>query len=274
MLPSRPNAGRVGLPSRSGVRPSNDYDYDSRQPSRPTTPSSARPGRSANSGGGGLPSGPRSRSVGRSSGRDNGYDSDYDRRPSRPTESANDSRQVRPQRSLANMPARPGADRRPPPLPSAPRLSTYSLPDDTRAGARRSDYSTSSGASSSGASFLDRMKVRSGDTSSRTSLEEDYNDTPKRGAGRAGAAWQPRRRVVEEEYEEPRRGVRDGGAQRKGRRDYSEEPPRSRREGLYQFFDSMFVGMNLLNFYHLLQTTKTKTNNPREMVTDHLSGRQ
>jgi len=61
-------------------------------------------------------------------------------------------------------------------------MSTYSAPDDARY--RRSDISSSTTSSSGASSFLDRLRAgKPGETSSRTSLEEDY-EPPKR--SRAG----------------------------------------------------------------------------------------
>ncbi|KAI0064622.1 hypothetical protein BV25DRAFT_270251 [Artomyces pyxidatus] len=130
---------------------------------------------------GGLPTGPRSRSVGR----DRDRDADYSAPAARPPLPA--GRQVRPQRSLASIPAQSRSfSERAPPLPQS-RAPTYD--DRPRAhNDRRSDASSLASSStsdaSSASSFLGRMKVRSGESSSRTSWEEDAE--PR---GRTKGSW-------------------------------------------------------------------------------------
>ncbi|THH12755.1 hypothetical protein EW146_g7398 [Bondarzewia mesenterica] len=162
--------------------------------------SSVRSGRPRNVGG--LPSHPRARSVGRD--REVGDPiSGYPNRSSQPPTSY--SRQVRPQHSLANLPSHShtasysdprGASRaRAPPLPPYGR-NPREMSWEPQAGQGRGQYDKSYGRRSdssspasspisevsSGSSFLDRMKNKPGDTSSRTSLEEDPV-TPKRARG-------------------------------------------------------------------------------------------
>lgn len=84
-------------------------------------------------------------------------------------------REVRPQRSMANLTSNRASEsrERPSPHPHISRPSTA---------ASQASSSRASSTSSSGSSLLDRMKVRSGsNSSSRTSLEEDQ--TQKRAKG-------------------------------------------------------------------------------------------
>ncbi|TFY67296.1 hypothetical protein EVG20_g3990 [Dentipellis fragilis] len=177
--------------------------------------SAVRPTRPRNAGG--LPSGPRSRSVGR--------DRDADSRDylssssSRPPIPSTPSRQVRPQKSLANLPSQSRSQyssesrerSRAPPTPVSPRgqrskgsrqQQDYPPPSsrgrvqNDRLYARRSDSSSASSPNSevsSGSSFLDRMKVRSA-ASSRTSWEEE-EEPPRKDKG----GWSKDRRPVREE---------------------------------------------------------------------------
>ncbi|KAJ7774671.1 hypothetical protein DFH07DRAFT_800462 [Mycena maculata] len=138
----------------------------------------------------GLPSGPgpRSRSVTRPRDveRSDRYDGDGD------TPSRSSARQVRPQKSMTSMnQGRPGP-RQPPPMPSSrsrrdPEPS-YDTRSDSRSGTNRSSDSTTS----SGSSFLDRMKQSAGYASSRTSLEDDEYDK----ASVRSARNRPARRAV------------------------------------------------------------------------------
>ncbi|KAJ6596848.1 hypothetical protein DFH09DRAFT_102929 [Mycena vulgaris] len=121
---------------------------------------------------GGLPSGPgpRSRSVARTRDADRDNDSDGGRASPRPS-----ARQVRPQKSTTTL-AQGRSD--PPPMPSSRSRrnpdSSYDTRSDSRSGTNRSSDSTTS----SGSSFLDRMKQTAGYASSRTSFEEDESDKP------------------------------------------------------------------------------------------------
>lgn len=124
---------------------------------------------------GGLPSGPRSRSLGRSRPDE---PTNYDRgHRSSPLPS---SRQVRPQKSMNSI-QHTRSRSRPPPMP-VPRQS----PRQTHNTSRSSDSRTSSAyrrdsETSSGSSFIERMRVGNGYASSRTSLdEEDQLSTSKR----------------------------------------------------------------------------------------------
>ncbi|KZT26238.1 hypothetical protein NEOLEDRAFT_1177659 [Neolentinus lepideus HHB14362 ss-1] len=142
--------------------------------------------------GAGLRSAPRSRSVGRPS-------HEYEREQLRTQAPPSSVRTLRPQRSAANLPShsdrgRDATSRRmAPPVPSNPRARSQA-PSDRRRERYHDDqasYSYKSGTesissrssvSSSGSSFLDRMKGRSGYASSRTSLEEDADSySPKQG---------------------------------------------------------------------------------------------
>jgi len=138
------------------------------------------PNRPSPRNGGGLPGAPRSRSAGRS--RQEEPSTNYNREQSTRSNGASSSRQVRSQRSMASMASsRDRSD--PPPMPQPRQTSTsnqssraYEAPSMNR---NKSD--TSSSMSSTASSFLDRLRG-SGDTSSRTSLEEEY-ELPK---GRRG----------------------------------------------------------------------------------------
>ncbi|KII88569.1 hypothetical protein PLICRDRAFT_628937 [Plicaturopsis crispa FD-325 SS-3] len=161
---------------------------------------------------GGLPTQPRSRSVGRSR-----PDEQYrqpSRRPAEPP--APSMRQVRPQRSLASIPNARDRDRAPPvpELRQGPRSrGRPDYEDDYR---KRSIDSTSS-MSSSASSLLSRMRGRPGDTSSRTSLEEEYEEPPKR--GREGGVQSMRsRRPVEDSrsYQDSEPEERDVPASEEG----------------------------------------------------------
>ncbi|TFK54925.1 hypothetical protein OE88DRAFT_1732212 [Heliocybe sulcata] len=194
MLPSRPNASRTGA---------------------------------------GLPSAPRSRSVGRPS-----YE--YEREQPRSRALPSSERSVRPQRSAANLPSptsysdhaptayrdrgRDATSRRAPPaMPSTPRAKSQA-PSDRR---RERDYdprvsytsgsesiSSMSSISSSGSSFLDRMKSRSGYASSRTSLEEDADPYPRK-QGRQMSSRQAMRRDIGSDGSEDERQS-DYGSQQAG----------------------------------------------------------
>ncbi|KAJ7343527.1 hypothetical protein DFH08DRAFT_1081676 [Mycena albidolilacea] len=119
---------------------------------------------------GGLPSGPgpRSRSVARTRDADRSrYDDDDDGASSRSS-----TRQVRPQKSMTSM-NQSRSDPRPP-MPSRSRRPTNESRSDSGTN-RSSDTSTTS----SGSSFLDRMKQSTGYASSRTSLEDDEPDNKR-----------------------------------------------------------------------------------------------
>jgi hypothetical protein len=139
------------------------------------------PNRPSPRNGAGFPTAARSRSVAQSR-QDEPSDS-YSREPSSRSNGTPSSRQVRSQRSMASMP--PAQDRSDSP-PSQPRQTarsnkssrTYESPSKNR---KESDASSSTTMSSTTSSFLDRLKG-GGDTSSRTSLEEDY-ESPKRQRG-------------------------------------------------------------------------------------------
>jgi hypothetical protein len=122
--------------------------------------------------GGGLPSGPgpRSRSVARNRDADTSrYDNDSDGGP--PTRSS--TRQVRPQKSMTSMnQARSARD--PPPMPSSRSRHNPNPSYDTRS--ESSTNRSSDSTTSSGSSFLDRMKQGAGYASSRTSFEDDEPD--------------------------------------------------------------------------------------------------
>eukprot|EP00753_Platysulcus_tardus_P022596 PLAT9796.1.p1 GENE.PLAT9796.1~~PLAT9796.1.p1 ORF type:complete len:401 (-),score=-143.07 PLAT9796.1:59-1261(-) len=196
MLPSRPNASRTGA---------------------------------------GLPSAPRSRSVGRA-----GDDYDRDRHAregrsgSRPPPLPS-TRAIRPQRSAANLPSptsysdggrgRDTASRHAPPsyrMPSNPRARSVAPREREREREREYDdrasyksrtsgsesISSLSSVSSSGSSFLDRMRGRSGYASSRTSLEEDADPyPPKQATSKLSSRPMTRRDVGDGDHEdEPRPG--------------------------------------------------------------------
>jgi hypothetical protein len=142
--------------------------------------------------GGGLPSGPRARvGVGVAPRRDEDYgrrgyqDSSQTTSYSRYDSDASSSippaqRTLRSQRSLASLP-RSSEDRgRRADAPSPPLLPSGRSKSAVRTGpvvyqSRQSDLSSSSG-SSSGSSFLDRMRVRSNDTTPRSSVDYDGDD--------------------------------------------------------------------------------------------------
>ncbi|KAJ6630761.1 hypothetical protein B0H10DRAFT_851529 [Mycena sp. CBHHK59/15] len=128
---------------------------------------------------GGLPSGPgpRSRSVARTRDADRGrYDNDSDDGAS----SRSSARQVRSQKSMTslNQPRSSSSSRAPPPMPAARRDPRPSYDARSDSGTYRSDSTTSSGSS-----FLDRMKQGAGYASSRTSFEDD--EPEKRPSGRS-----------------------------------------------------------------------------------------
>ncbi|EIN07399.1 hypothetical protein PUNSTDRAFT_53731 [Punctularia strigosozonata HHB-11173 SS5] len=124
-------------------------------------------------------------------------------------------RSVRPQRSLASLPSSSSATRersRPPPLPTSPRLGRSSDYDGRPRSGDRSyrpslDSSSSAGSgSSAGSSFLDRM--RSSNSTPRTSMdEEDY--APKASSARRRQPLAERR-------------------QNRSRRQYEDDDPDSR----------------------------------------------
>lgn len=116
---------------------------------------------------GGLPSGPRSRSIGRS--RQEEYTSRYDQ-----SNTPSSSRQVRPQKSITSISnPRDRSRSRPPPLPESrqSQIRNNDRPEQPKS-YRRSDESYSS-VTSAGSSLLDRMRVGTGYASSRTSFEDD-----------------------------------------------------------------------------------------------------
>ncbi|KAJ7273669.1 hypothetical protein B0H12DRAFT_1319700 [Mycena haematopus] len=123
---------------------------------------------------GGLPSGPgpRARSVARTRDADRSrYDDDSDGVAS----SRSSARQVRPQKSMTSL-NQSRSDPRPPPMPSSrSRRPTYESSRSDSGTNRSSDTSTTS----SGSSFLDRMKQTAGYASSRTSLEDDEPDNKR-----------------------------------------------------------------------------------------------
>jgi hypothetical protein len=128
----------------------------------------------------GLPTAPRSRSVGRA--RQDELSNSYSREQSSRTNGALSSRQVRSPRSMASMP--PVQNRYDtPPMPQprqAFRPNNFSRAYESPSMVRKESDSSSS-MSSTASSFLDRLRG-GGDTSSNTSLEEDY-DLPKRRPG-------------------------------------------------------------------------------------------
>ncbi|KAF8503345.1 hypothetical protein F5888DRAFT_1661314 [Russula emetica] len=162
---------------------------------------------------GGLPSNPRTRSVGhydvqerenkeyKARTRDSDY---YPQHNTGTSTRAPPTRSVRPQRSLGNiMPSRGGSSSSSyadvpevPPLP-LPRRSDASSKSSTSSGS----YSSVSGSSSA---FLDRMKNRReyGYGSSRTSLEEE--DPPRKAMGTERGGWFNQRNAAmpEPEYGE------------------------------------------------------------------------
>ncbi|KAI0273362.1 hypothetical protein BC834DRAFT_204367 [Gloeopeniophorella convolvens] len=155
--------------------------------------SSVRQGRSTGRPiGGGLPSGPRARSVGRAdtTREREAYperDRDYYRGGGR---SAAPTRSVRPQRSVTDL--APRSQPPPPDVPPLPRM-------------RRSDASSASAASSSSgaSSLMDRMKGRGGYASSRTSFEDEPEPPRKERGG-----WLRERAAPEPEPEpEPEYGA-------------------------------------------------------------------
>ncbi|KAJ7097966.1 hypothetical protein B0H15DRAFT_945517 [Mycena belliarum] len=138
----------------------------------------------------GLPSGPgpRSRSVART--RDverDRYDDDSD--AGRPA-SRSSTRQVRSQKSMTSLNQSRSDPRPPPPMPSSRSRrnpDSYDSRPDSRSGTNRSSDSTTS----SGSSFLDRMKASAGYASSRTSLEDDEASTR---SARSTTRTKPQRR--------------------------------------------------------------------------------
>lgn len=165
--------------------------------------SSARIGRSTGRNiGGGLPANPRARSVGRydvgererGGNRDRTRDSDYYPLRSAPgLPRVAPTRSVRPQRPEANMPSSYTDMPDVPPLP-LPRRSDAS----SKSSASSGSYSSASGSSSS---FLDRMKVRGGYGSSRTSLEEEPEPSGKETASERGG-WLRQRTAATPEPEQ------------------------------------------------------------------------
>jgi len=125
----------------------------------------------------GLPKAPRSRSV--APPRQDEPFSNYSRESSSRHEGPSSFRRVQPQWSMASgmPPARDRSD--PPPHPRSPQTSRpYNHSRAYELNRQESNASSSSTASSNGSSLLDRLKS-AGNTSSRTSLEEDYG--PLRG---------------------------------------------------------------------------------------------
>lgn len=182
---------------------------------------------------------PRSRSVGRSrpdEGRSRGYD-DYER-------SAPAPRSVRPQRSIADISTSRGRDRteRAPPIPSLPSSPKADRPpprawdrvdrDDNSSRYRTRDSDTS--VSSAGSSLLGRMRNgRMSEASSRTSLDEDYDDYPKHRRQASEAPQSLRSKQRGNGYSEPpaprRRQTDEGQGQSTRTRRVVEEP---RYEGM------------------------------------------
>lgn len=197
---------------------------------------SVRPSRSQV---GGLPQGPRSRSVGRDRDRDRDRSRARDEDAYAPSSYTSRSaaappvpslpRQVRPQRSMANIPSRTQANSESIPNTyersrarerSLPRgrnpkdeyAAAYATRGSSDMPRERSRYredrgsisSHSSASSGSGSSFLDRMKSRAGSgyASSRTSLESDAEIPKSRGGGavegRGRGGWLKEREPVQE----------------------------------------------------------------------------
>jgi len=121
----------------------------------------------------GRPAEVRSRSVGRA--RQDEPSSNYGREPSARSSAPSSSRQMRPQRSMASMPAARDRDRSDrPPMPqgrSNPRPSNSQRPFEAT---RKQSDASSISTTSSAPSLFDRLRGGGGDTSSRTSIDEDY----------------------------------------------------------------------------------------------------
>jgi len=155
----------------------------------------------------GLPKAPRSRSV--APPRQDEPFSNYSRESSSRYEGPSSFRQVQPQWSMASgMP--PARDRSDP--PHHPRSPQTSRPHNhSRAyelNRQEFNASSSSTASSNGSSLLDRLKS-AGNTSSRTSLEEDYG--PLRGGrGHNSKAIEDSRRLYQEHGHEEGSGTTAG----------------------------------------------------------------
>jgi hypothetical protein len=159
----------------------------------------------------GLPRSVRSRSAERSQARG------YDREPPRYADAPplpSSARSIRPQRSLASIPSAPSRDRsRPPPMPAPARSARDERERERPRPSYRpsTDSTSSSGSGSSGSSFLDRM--RSNNSTPRTSMDEDEY-APKPSAARR------RQPVAERRQNRPdRRHARDDGGADEGRRE-------------------------------------------------------
>lgn len=144
---------------------------DNMLPSRPNT--------------GGLPSGPRSRSVGRPP----RQPEDSHRRDQTQSRSDAPPRQVRSQRSMASFPSAPTRSRsRPPPMPEsrqpntrAPQSRRYDASVyETQSDAGGSHRSSGASAASSGSSLFDRIKGGGGYASSRTSFDDEEDDQTRK----------------------------------------------------------------------------------------------
>lgn len=127
----------------------------------------------------------------------------YSREKSTRSSGAPSSRQVRSQRSMASVASsRDRSD--PPPMPQAPQASrsnqssrAYESPS-----MNRNESNTSSSISSTASSFLDRLRG-SGDTSSRTSLEEEYEPPKGRRGQESKSGRQDSRSFEEHDSEDP-----------------------------------------------------------------------
>lgn len=147
---------------------------------------------------GGLPSGPRSRSVGRPP----RQPEDVNRHDQTQSRSDAPPRQMRSQRSMASFPSAPTRSRsRPPPMPE-PRQSNVRAPHsrrhdasvyETRSDAGGSHRSSGDSAASSGSSLFDRIKGGGGYASSRTSLGDDEDDPSKASVDNRGRSLRSRR---------------------------------------------------------------------------------
>ncbi|KIM80707.1 hypothetical protein PILCRDRAFT_821957 [Piloderma croceum F 1598] len=147
----------------------------------------------------GLPTAPRSRSVGRA--RQDELSNSYSREQGNRPNGALSSRQVRSQRSMASLPpAQNRYDAPPTPQPrQAFRSNKYSRTYGSPSMVRKESDSLSS-MSSTASSFLDKLRG-GGDTSSNTSLEEDY-ELSKRRPGQESKLTRQDSRSYEENRED------------------------------------------------------------------------
>ena len=155
---------------------------------------------------GGLPSGPRSRSVGRHETRERERVTEYDRRRERgnnydsyrgPPPPAERARTMRGQRSIADISSARRGHASYSDVPGVPPLPLSRRSDES--GSSASSWSTSSSSASS--TFMGRMKGSGGYASSRTSLEDEPE--PRKEARRefGGSLRQRTAAVPEPEYE-------------------------------------------------------------------------